>query len=63
MCAGNLLVTGELPSQRPVTRSFDIFSDPAWMNGWVNNRYAGDLRCHCAQYDATVMSDIRRIQY
>ena len=27
----------------------------AWTNGWVNNRYAGDLRRHCAHYDVTVM--------
>ena len=27
ICAGNSLVTGEFPSQRPVTRSFDVFSD------------------------------------
>ena len=27
LCAGNLPVTGEFPSQRPVTRSFDIFFD------------------------------------
>ena len=26
----------------------------AWMNGWVNNRGAGDLRCHRAHYDVTV---------
>ena len=26
-CAGNLLVSGEFPSQRPVTRSFDVFFD------------------------------------
>ena len=25
LCAGNSLVTGEFPSQRPVTRSFDVF--------------------------------------
>ena len=24
-------------------------------NGWVNNRDAGDLRCHCAHYNVTVM--------
>ena len=28
----------------------------AWINGWVNNREAGDLRHHCAHYDVTVMS-------
>ena len=26
LCAGNSPVTGEFPSQRPVTRSFDVFS-------------------------------------
>ena len=26
-----------------------------WTNGWVNNRYAGDLRHHHTHYDATVM--------
>ena len=25
-----------------------------WMNGWVNNREAGDLRCYHAHYDVTV---------
>ena len=27
----------------------------AWINGWVNNRKAGDLRLHNAHYDVTVM--------
>ena len=27
----------------------------AWINGWVNNREAGDLRCHHAHYDVTAM--------
>ena len=27
ICAGNSLVTGEFPSQSPVTRSFDVFFD------------------------------------
>ena len=27
ICAGNSLVTGEFPTQRPVTRSFDVFFD------------------------------------
>ena len=26
-----------------------------WINGWVNNREAGDLRCYRANYDVTVM--------
>ena len=37
--------TGEFPSQRPATRSFDFFSlISAWINGLINNREAGDLR-------------------
>ena len=27
----------------------------AWRNAWVNHRYAGDLRRHCAHHDVTVM--------
>ena len=26
-----------------------------WINGWVNNREAGDLRSYCAHYDVIVM--------
>ena len=28
----------------------------AWINRWVNNREAGDLRHQCAHYDVTVMA-------
>ena len=27
----------------------------AWINDWVNNREAGDLRRHCTHFDVTVM--------
>ena len=30
-------------------------SNCAWINGWVNNREAGNLRRHCAHYDGIVM--------
>ena len=30
----------------------------AWINGWVNNREAGDLRRHRAHYDVIVMGKI-----
>ena len=55
LCAGNSPVTDEFPSQSPVTRSLDIFFICAWINGWVNNREAGDLRRHHAHYDVTVL--------
>ena len=56
ICAGKSPVTGEFPSQRPVTRSFDVSLICAWINGWVNNREAGDLRRHRAHYDVIVMT-------
>ena len=55
LCAGNSPVTGEFPAQRPVTQSFDIFFDLKWINGWVSNREAGDLRRQCAHYDVIEM--------
>ena len=53
--AGNSPVTSEFPSQRPVTRSFDFFFICARINGWANNRKAGDLGRHSAHYDVSVM--------
>ena len=55
LCEGNSPVTGESPSQRPVTRSFGAFFMYAWTNGWVNNRYVGDLRRYHTHYDVSVM--------
>ena len=55
ICAGNSLVSSEFPAQRPVMRSFDGFFICAWINGWVNNGEAGDLRRHHAHYDVTIM--------
>ena len=55
ICAGNSPVTGEFPAQRPVTRSFGVFFDLAWINGGVHNCEAGDLGRHRAHYDVTVM--------
>ena len=34
-----------------------------WINGWVNNREAGDLRRYRAHYDVTVMSRSPRSYY
>ena len=54
---GEFTGPGELPAQRPVTRSFDVFFDLCLNNGWVKNREAGDLRRHRAHYDVIVMMD------
>ena len=53
--AGNSPVTCEFPSQRPVTRNFDVFFDLCPNKRLSNNREAGDLRRHHAHYYITVM--------
>ena len=54
LCAGDSPVTGEFPSQRPVTRSFDFsfdlrlnkrLSKPSW--GWWFESPSGSLWRHC----------------
>ena len=48
---------GEFPAQRPVTRSFLMFSlICSGINSWVNNVDVGDLRRYGAHYDVTVMN-------
>ena len=54
LCEGNPPVTGGFPSQRPGTRSFDIFFDLC-LNKRLSKRNAGDLRRHRANYDVTLM--------
>ena len=56
ICAGNSPVPGEFPTQRPVTRSFDVFFDLRLKNRWLNNREVGDYRRYRAHYGVTVMT-------
>ena len=60
-CAGNSPVTGEFPSQRPVTRSFMFYLICVWNNSWVNNGDAGDLRRHRDHYDVIIISATGRL--
>ena len=48
----------QFPAQRPVTRSFGVSLICVWINDWVNNREAGDLRRHRVHYDVIVMMRI-----
>ena len=51
---GNIFrVTGPLCGQWRGALMFSLIC--TWMNGWVNNREAGDLRQHHAHYGITVM--------
>ena len=52
LCEENQPATDGFPSQRPVTRSFDVFG----INGWTNNRDAGDLRRQRTHYDVTLIN-------
>ena len=51
---GDFTGPGEIPTQRPVTWSFDLPLICVWINGWVNNREASDLRRHRGHHDVTV---------
>ena len=53
ICTGNSPVTGEFPAQRPVTLLSFIC---VWINSWVNNSKAGDLRRYRVHYDVSVMT-------
>ena len=46
---GEFTGPGEFPTQRPVPLIC------IWINGWVNNREAGDLRRYRGHYDVNVM--------
>ena len=52
LCAVNSLVTGHKGQWHGALILSLICT---WINGWVNNREAGDLRCNHAHYDITVM--------
>ena len=52
LCAGNSPVTDEFPTQRPVTRRFDVFLHLRLNKQLIE---AGALRRHRAHYDVIVM--------
>ena len=53
---GEFTGPGEFPTQRPVTCGALMFSlICAWINDWVNNREADDLRRYRGHYDVIVM--------
>ena len=58
---GGPLVTGGFLTQRPVTRSFDVFLTCTWTNGWIDSQDAGNLRRHRAHYDVIVMDSYRQV--
>ena len=55
LCVGNSPVIGEFPAQSQRYGTLMLSLICARINGWVNNREAGDLRHHRAHYDVIVM--------
>ena len=52
-CAGNSPVPGEHKGRWHGALMFSLIC--VWINGWINNRGAGDLRRHRTHYDVIVM--------
>ena len=56
ICAGNSPVPVNSPHKGQWRGALLGFFICVWINGWVNNREAGDLRCYRSHYDVTVMT-------
>ena len=55
ICTRNSPVTGEFPLKGQWRGALMFYLICAWIDGWVNNRDARDLRRHRAHYDVTVI--------
>ena len=55
ICAGNSPVPVNSPHKGQWGEALMFSLICVWINGWVNNREAGDLRRHRAHYDVIVM--------
>ena len=55
ICAGNSPVTGEFPHKGQWRGALMFSLIVAWINGWVNNHDAGDLRRNRVPYGVTAM--------
>ena len=58
LCAGNSPVPVNSPHKGQWRGSLMFSLICAWINGWVNNREAGDLRRNHAHYDVNVMLNV-----
>ena len=55
ICAGNSPVPVNSPHKGQWRGALMFSLISAWINDWVNNREAGDLRRHRGHYDVNVM--------
>ena len=56
ICAGNSPVPVNYPHKGQCCGALMFSLIYAWINDWVNNREAGDLRCHRGHCDVDVMN-------
>ena len=57
ICAGNSTVPVNSPHKGQWRRNLMFSLIRVWINGWINNHEAGDLRRYRAHYDVTVMKN------
>ena len=62
ICAWNSPVPGEFPAKGQWRGALMFSLICVWINDWVNNREAGDLRRYRAHYDVIVMDFIHGVQ-
>ena len=60
LCVGNSPVTGEFPHKCQWRGALVFSLICVWINSWINNREAGDLRCYRAHYDVSVMIWVKK---
>ena len=60
ICTGNSPVHPEFPHKGQWRGALMFPLICAWINGWVNNRKAGDLRRYSTHCDVTVMQSFRQ---
>ena len=65
ICAGNSLAPVNFPHKGQWRGALMFALICVWINAWVNNRKAGDLRRYCAHYDVIVMGylSMPRLQF
>ena len=63
ICAGNSPVPVNSPHKDQWRGALMFSLISVWINDWVNNREAGDLRCYRSHYDVTVMIPYYLIVY
>ena len=61
LCVGNSLVPVNSPHKGQWRGALMFSLICAWINDWVNNRQAGDLRHHCGHYGVNEMYWIKML--